>query len=65
MSVCNCFELFRVPEGVLFSLIFEIFAEFNIIIEVFKRMLKSILEDSGVPVIGPSLVSINYMDEDF
>jgi hypothetical protein len=65
VSVGNGFEFFRVPEGVLLPFIFEIFAEFYIVIEVFKCMLESILENIGVPVIGPSLVTVDYMNEDF
>lgn len=51
MGICDGFEFLRVPEGVLLPLILEILAEFDVVIEVLKRMLKSILEDSGVPVV--------------
>ena len=65
MGICDGFEFLRVPEGVLLPLILEILAEFDVVIEVLKRMLKSILEDSGVPVVWPSLVTIDHVDEDF
>ena len=35
MGVCDCFELLRVPIGVLLSLIPEIFTKFDVIIKIF------------------------------
>lgn len=51
MRICDSFEFFRVPKGVLLSLILEILSKFDIIIEEFESMLESILEDRGVPVV--------------
>jgi hypothetical protein len=65
VGVCYGLELLRVPEGVLLSLVLEVLADFDVVIEVIESMFEPILEDGGVPVVRPSLVTIYHVDQDF
>jgi hypothetical protein len=65
MGVGYGLEFFRVPVRVFLSRVLEIFAIFDIIIEVFKRMLESILENSGVPIIRATFIAIYNMNKNF
>lgn len=64
VGICYRLEFLRVPERVLLSLVLEILAKFDVVIEVLESVFESILENGGVPVVGPSLVTIDHMDED-
>lgn len=65
MNVSYGLEFLRIPVRVLLSFILEIFAIFDIIIEVVKRMLKSILENGGVPIVRAPFITIYYVNKNF
>ena len=57
-------KLLRIPVRILFFGVLEVLPQFYVVIEVLKRMLEAVIEDRGGPIVGPSLVPVDDVNED-
>lgn len=57
-------KFLRIPIRILFFRVLEVLPELDVVIEVFQCMLEPVFEDGSGPIVGPSLISIDDMDQD-